>query len=344
MGTVMPRILIGLGAAALLAACGHEAETRTTTIAAVTGDYAPVHDTVITAELEAAGIAEPMQRAVLSTKLMGTVTEVLVREGDRVAAGQVLVRLDAREIEAKRGQVTAGVAGAEAMYQDARTQAERIRGLYADSAATRAQLDAVEAGLARAEAGLAQARAAARELEAVGGYAAVRAPFAGVVTHRFVDPGAFAAPGAPLVEVQDASRLRLTATAAPDAVRGLRRGATIAARIEGERVPATVEGAVPAGAGAVYTVNALVENRAGRWLPGTAASLMVPLGERRAIVVPAGAIVREGDLTGVRVKVGEASDLRWVRLGRELGDRVEVLSGLAAGDQVMVRRAEEGRS
>lgn len=340
----MHRILMGLGLVATVAACGHEPAPRTTTVAAVTGEFTPVHDTVITAELEAAGIAEPLQRAVLSTKLMATVNEVLVREGDRVAAGQPLVRLDAREIDAKSGQVAAGVAGAEAMAQDARTQTERIRGLFADSAATRAQLDAAEAGLARAEAGLAQARAAARELEAVGGYAVVRAQFAGIVTRRFVDPGAFAAPGAPLVEVQDASRLRVSASVAPDAVHGLRRGAAIEARIEGERVAASVEGAVPAGAGAVYTVNALVDNRAGRFLPGTAATLLVPLGQRRAVLVPTGAIVREGDLTGVRVQVGDASDLRWVRLGRELGERVEVLSGLAAGDRVQVRRAEEGRS
>ena len=82
------------------------------------------------------------------------------------------------------------------MQADAEVQAGRIRALYADSAATRAQLDQAETGLARAD-GRAwpAARGMAAELAATASYAEVRAPFAGVVTRRFVDPGSFAAPG-----------------------------------------------------------------------------------------------------------------------------------------------------
>ena len=107
----------------------------------------------------------------------------------------------------KRGALrwTQGLPRPRRLYQDARTQAERFRALYADSAATRYQLEQVETGLARAEAGLQTARASRAELDAVGAYAEIRAPFSGVVTRRFVDPGAFVAPGAPILEVQDAS-------------------------------------------------------------------------------------------------------------------------------------------
>jgi RND family efflux transporter MFP subunit len=334
---------LALAATAALAACGAEPEARAVARPVAAGEVVTARDTLVRAMLEAAGVAEPLQQATLSTRLMGTVTAVAVQEGDRVRRGQVLVRIDAREIDAKRGQTTAGVQGAEAMALDARTQAERIRGLYRDSAATRAQLDAVEAGLARAEAGLAQARAAARELEAVGGYATVTAPFDGVVTRRHVDPGAFAAPGAPLVSVQDASRLRVRVTVGPEAARALARGGAVEARIEGVPVEATVEGVVPAPTGAVYTVNALVPNRDGRFLGGSAATLAVPTGERRAVLVPRAAIVREGDLTGVRVRAGEATDVRWVRLGAEHGALVEVLSGLPGGAQVLVPAAVGSR-
>jgi multidrug efflux pump subunit AcrA (membrane-fusion protein) len=82
-------------------------------------------------------MAEPVARATLSTRLMGSVTEVLVREGDRVRNGQLLARIDARDLEARRGQVDAGIAGAEALYQDARTQAERS-GPYMPTAPRRA--------------------------------------------------------------------------------------------------------------------------------------------------------------------------------------------------------------
>lgn len=334
-----PRIPALFATLALLASCtspqraehaGDVEPTRTQ------GTPVVVADTTIDAMFDAAGVAEPFQQATLSTKLMGTVVAVLVREGDAVTAGQPLVRIDARDLAAKEAQVAASVSDAEANQREALAQATRIRGLYADSAATKAHLDAAETGLARAEAGVRAARAAAAELGAVSEYATVRAPFAGVVTGRFVDPGAFAAPGTPLVTVQDVTRLRLTANAAPDAVRSLRRGATIAALIEGREVSAVVEGVVPATAGNLYTVNAIVANADRAALAGSTASLLLPLGRRPALVVPAAALRREGDLTGVIVRTASADELRWVRVGHVRGDVAEVTSGLRAGDTIVV--------
>ncbi len=202
-------------------------------------------DTVIVATVEAAGIAAPIEQATLSTRLMGTVTEVLVREGETVRRGQVLVRVDTRDLTAKAEQVHAGLAAAVSRADEAERYAVRIRALYADSAAPKALLDGAEAGLAQAEAGLAQARGAERELAAVAGYGAVRAPFDAVVTRRFVDPGAFAAPGTPLVTVQDGRTLRISVTTTPDLARGIARGRMIDSRIEGIPAVATVEGVVP---------------------------------------------------------------------------------------------------
>ena len=270
---------------------------------------------------------------------MGSVTVVLVHEGDRVAAGQSLVHLDARDLEAKQSQVEAGLADATAARVEARAHAERIRGLYADSAATKAQLDQAETGLARATAAVAGARAMAAELAATASYADVRAPFAGVVTRRFVDPGAFAAPGAPLVSVEDASTLRVSVSAAPEAVRGLKAGAPVVATIGDVSVQAKVEGVVPSG-GNLYTVNALVPNPGGQFLSRSSATLALPRGTRRAILVPAAAIVRQGDLAGVRTVADGQATLRWVKVGRTMDGAVEVLSGLAPGDTVVVAGGE----
>jgi len=298
-----------------------------------------VRDTTISASFEAAGMAEPVARATLSTRLMGSVTEVLVREGDRVRNGQLLARIDARDLEARRGQVDAGIAGAEALYQDARTQAERFRALYADSAATRYQLEQVETGLTRAEAGLQTARASRAELDAVGAYAEIRAPFSGVVTRRFIDPGAFVAPGVPILEVQDASRLRVSVTLPPRVSAALRREAPLDASIEGRPARAVLEGTVPAPNGAVYTLNAIVQNPSGEFLPGSAATIRVPSGSRNAMLIPADALVREGDLTGVRLKTDAGSELRWVKAmdsGSGTGGMIEILSGLRSGDVILI--------
>ncbi|HET9984542.1 MAG TPA: efflux RND transporter periplasmic adaptor subunit [Longimicrobiales bacterium] len=294
------------------------------------------------AVLEAAGIAEPYARATLSTKLMGSVTEVRVKEGDAVVAGEPLLRIDARELAAKSAQADAGIAQAEAMRREAETHATRMRALYAEEAAPKAQLDAAETALARAEAGVRAARASGAELLAVSDYSVVRAPFAGTVTRRSVDPGAFAAPGAALLTVEDGSRLRIAVSAAPDAVRRLGRGDTVRARIEGEPALAVVEGVVPAAGGSLYRVNAVLPNPGGRFLPGSAASLLLPQGTRPTILVPAAAIAREGDLTGVRVRNASGDGVRWVRTGMAAGDSVEVLSGLRDGDQVLIPAAAGG--
>lgn len=295
-----------------------------------------VRDTTIAATFEAAGVAEPIERATLSTKLMGSITVVQVREGDRVARGQLLARIDARDVDAKRAQIDAGISAAEAMYLDARTQVERFRALYADSAATRFQLDQAETGLARADAGLRSARASGAELDAVGAYAEVVAPFPGIVTRRFVDVGAFVAPGAPIMEVQNGAQLRISVTVPPQSSAALRRGVPLDAIIEGRAARAIIEGAVPAPGAAVYTVNAIVDNADGVHLPGSAATLLIPAGVRHAVLIPAGALVHEGDLTGVRVQMGTVTELRWIKTAAlGTGPMIEVLSGLVSGDVIL---------
>ena len=332
------RLITGLAGAMAIAACApNRSELKDDKQSAhIDGTWTAVTDTTIDAQLDVAGVAEPFQQATLSTKLMGTVVAVLVHEGDVVSAGQPLVRIDARDLTAKAAQAAASVADAEASHRDALTQATRMRSLYADSAATKAQLDAAETGLSRAEAAIQSARAASAELGAVTDYALVRAPFAGVVTKRFVDVGAFAAPGAPLVAVQDVARLRIVASTTPDAVRSLRRGAPVDARIEGNPVHAIVEGIVPAATGNLYTINAIVANGDRALLAGSTASLLLPTGAQPALLVPASAVRREGDLTGVMVRTGAGAELRWVRIGRTVSGAVEVTSGLRADDQVVV--------
>ena len=331
--------LVVVGSALTIAATDCSSPKREPTVASAPrtdGSVYTVRDTLVQTVFEASGTAAALRQATLSTKLMGSVLEVLVEEGDAVSAGQPLVRIDARDLSARADQVAASIADAEAMHRDAFTQANRIRALYADSAATRAQLDAVETGLARAEAGVRMARAAAAELGAATSYATLRAPFAGIITKRFVDPGAFAVSGAPLVSVQEGLRLRLTANTTPDVARGVRRGQRINATVEGGPVTAVVEGVVPAAAGNLYAINALVDNLNGAILPGSTATLFVPLGMHSVLVVPSAAVIRQGDLTGVTIRTLEGDETRWVRAGRSVGAMVEVNAGLRAGDRVVV--------
>lgn len=334
-------LLAGLSLGALtLGACGGEtasADKQTAAaVAPIKGVTLTLADTTIATTFDASGVAEPLQQAMVSTKLMGTVTSVKVQEGDVVRAGQLLVQIDARDLTAKAAQVSASIADAEAMHKEASSYAARFTALYNDSAATKAQYDAAMTGLARAEAGLRAAKAGAGELDAVRSYASVQSPFAGIVTMRHADPGTFAAPGMPLVTVQDASSLRISVSAPSEAVRNLKRGARLAATIDGQPVTATVEGVVPANAGNLFTVNAVVPNRDGALRAGSAATLSLPLGSTNGIVVPVAALVRDGDLVGVVVRANGVDDRRWVRLGAVTPTHAEIAGGLKAGEVIVI--------
>jgi hypothetical protein len=97
-----------------------------------------------------------------------------------------------------------------------------------------------------------------------------------------------------------------------------------------------VEGVVPAAAGNLYTINALVANPAGAILPGSTATLRLSLGARKGVVVPTRALVHEGDLVGVTLRTADGDRTRWIRVGSAYGMMTEVSAGLRAGDVVIV--------
>jgi RND family efflux transporter MFP subunit len=332
--SLAPAALVAL--TALLACAGEPVPEAVRVASADPGPSVVVLDTMLPEVIEVPAITEPFAQATLSTRLMGRVTAVHAREGESVAAGRLLLEVDDSDLTAKGEQVDANLRAAEAAHREASLQAGRMRALFADSAAPRAQLDAAEAGLTRTEQGVRAARAAAAEVAAIAEYATIRAPFAGMVTQRFVDAGAFASPGSPLVRLEDASRLRVIASVAPDVAARVTRGAALTVTIEGVSARGTVEGLVPAPGAALVNVQLLVENRQALFASGSAAMVSIPGAMRSTLLVPASAIVRSGDLTGVRVRTPDGVATRWVRLGRVHGDLVEVLSGLSAGESIAV--------
>ncbi|HET9266990.1 MAG TPA: efflux RND transporter periplasmic adaptor subunit [Vicinamibacterales bacterium] len=299
-------------------------------------------DTIIADVLEAPARSEPFLAATLSTKLMAHVKAVRAREGDRVSQGTVLVELDARDIAAKQDQADAALRSAEAAHNQAQLNASRMRALFADSAAPRAHLDAAEAALVGASEAVRAARAGVTEVETLAEDATLRAPFPAVVVQRFVDAGSFVAPGSPLLRIEDPSRLRVVASMTPGDAARLSRDMAIDVRVEGVPVRGRIEGIVPAPGAALVLVQALVDNPGARFSSGSAATIAIPMGRRHAILVPSEAVFTVGDLTGVRVRSGKDVITRWIRAGRRHGDAVEVLSGVAPGDTLVMSGLPDG--
>ena len=274
---------------------------------------------------EAAGTVRAVRRVELATRLMGTIETVRVRAGDRVRAGQLLLTLEA-------GSPEAGLAQARAGLDLATRTLRRMERLYADSAVPEAQLDAARSAHAQAEG---QVRAAQVEV----GYAGLHAPFAGVVTARLAEPGDLAAPGQPLLVIEDAGAREIVVGVPDDLLGGIRIGLVVPVRIgAGERrVDARVIAVVPVSDPGSRTAEVRLTAPAG--LPsGASAVAEFPVGSAGGLRVPAGALVRRGQLVGVFVFAADSTvRLRWIRIGRVEGGTADVLAGLEDGDLVALR-------
>lgn len=335
-------VVTGIVAASLLGACGSEPIPEARSVR-IDGTPVIVKDTVVDRVLEASGSARPHLEADLSTRLMGRVLTVAVHEGQRVASGAVLLRLDGTDLDARVAGVEAGLEASGAQVALARTQVRRMRALYADSAVAKVALDQAEAELERALAAAAMARSHDGELRSHRGYTRLVAPFAGKIVSRGVDPGAMAAPGMTLLRIEDASVLRVSVSTTTETARLVRAGDVVGARLDGRPVSARVEGVVSTGTGNLAVVNALVDNPRDSFPSGAVATLELPRGSRMVRMVPKAALFREGDLVGVWVRKDRGDIRRWIRTGDAIGEKVEVLSGLDSGDTLVVPAAAVAR-
>ena len=320
---------------------------------------------------EAGGVVRARATAIVAARVMAPVAAVHVRAGDRVRRGAPLVTLDAREIRANSSRASAALAsaveGAQAAEADmraagaalrlARATHERINTLYQKRSATAQELDQAVAGLEAAEAQLAGAErraaaaAAARDAarasvdaaDVAVSYSVLSAPFDGVVTDRTVDPGSMAAPGAPLLTLEDVTMFRLEIQLDEARASMVRPGQTVDVRVDDSSSPSDRWSAArvsevaridPASHSFLVKLDLAADPSLRSGVFGRA-RFAGPV--RRTLAVPASAIFRRGQLALVfTVDSDGAARLRAVTTGDTAGGRIEVLAGVRDGDRIVV--------
>jgi RND family efflux transporter MFP subunit len=365
-------VIVGVGLAAGLSACGgggDAPETRAHDPIAITVAPAVAIDTA--ERLEAGGVVAAQQSASVSSRIVATIVAARVKAGDRVRAGDELVVLDARDAAEHASQARASAVVAENALAQARTERiaaeaehrlaavwqKRIATLHARSsstdqerdeaearlAAAAARLAGAEAGILGAEAQLLAARAAAGAAAATESFTAIRAPFDGLVTERLVDPGNLAAPGVPLLRVESdgprqvvvrVDEARAAYVQSGDRVRVLIDAAGDHATGEGglEGVVAEVARAIGADQRA-FTVKVTIPDTVTA-RSGSFARVVFRGEPRRALLVPAQAVQRHGQVSSVYVVQGGVARLRLIQTGAASSDGVEVLAGIEAGESI----------
>jgi RND family efflux transporter MFP subunit len=325
--------MLALAALTFSACGGDDHETPAPAGPAAANTWTVTADSVRTT-VAVEGTVHARHRAEISTRLMARITDVPVELGTPVRAGQTLIRLGVEDIAANRAKAEAAVTVARAARDEAARHAARMDTLLAEDVVARAQRDQAHLGLTQAESQLAMAEATLHEVETAAGYARIAAPFDGVVVARTVDPGDLAAPGMPLLTVESRGSREVVLSVPPEAAAALTEGAALDVTSRDGR---TVTGTIRAVAGGADPMTRTVEVHVAvpaDWPTGMSVTAFVPAGQRMAVTIPAEAVVRRGQLTGVQVIQGDMRLLRWVRLGRTLDGRVEVLSGLEAGERI----------
>ena len=291
---------------------------------------------------EAVGTVRSRQTTRVSPRIMGTILQIAANQGDAVTKGDVLARLDDREIAARLAAAKAELSRAQASYVQAEAAHRRYRELHERSAATSEQLEAVTADFESAKAAVDGAKESVKVAEIVAGYAEIRAPLDGVVAERLAEPGDLALPGRPILTIQDPKNLRLEANVREYLIPHLAIGAKVVARfgppLDVEYETSVAERAPEADpATRTFLVKAdLPADAAVR--PGNFGRLLFRTGEREVLLVPAAAVRKIGQLETVSVVEDGRVIVRHVRTRRAHADRLEVLSGLSAGEAVVVGR------
>lgn len=276
------------------------------------------------------GTVRAKLQARLEAKVSGRILEMHAVPGQSVKTGEVLVRLDAQEVRARLEQALA-------MQQQAAGDLNRFTALLERTAATQAEFDAVQARARVAE-------AAVKEAQTMLGYADVLAPFNGVVTRKSADVGDLATPGKPLLEIEDSTALRLE-TDVPEAV---------LSRLKlGDRCPVRIAAVEKELAGVVSEISPTADPNSRTFrvkldVPtvaglraGQFGRVAMPVGQTTALRAPVTAVVQRGQMEMVFVLKDGKAQMRLIKTGKRIGDEVELVSGVTAGEQVVTEGAAD---
>jgi len=299
--------------------------------------------------LSVSGKIQATNSADLSTRMMGFVKKVHVNVGDKVKKGQLLVSINNADLQAKKGQVNAGITQAKTAFNNAEKNYNRFKNLFASKSVTQKEMDDMTANYEMAKAGLESANQMRNEINAQFTYSNITAPFSGVITSKNIETGDMANPGMPLISIETPKDFEVIAMVPETEISKIKKGTTVNVLVKS--IDKTIIGKVievsssAKNTGGQYLVKIALEKTKAVILSGMFATVQFPAEKNvksELVLIPTEAIVTNGQLSGVyTVSESKTAMLRWLRLGRTYGNSVEVLSGLNADESYIV--AAEGK-
>ncbi|MGI9533228.1 efflux RND transporter periplasmic adaptor subunit [Lutimonas sp.] len=292
----------------------------------------------------ASGQIEAAQYANISTRMMGYVSKIYVKVGDKVNKGQALIHINNADMEARRAQTQAGISQAEARYFTAEKDLKRFETLYEQNSASQKELDDIRTQYNIAKAGLEAAQQMQKEVDAMLSYTNIKAPFSGIITATSVKSGDMAKPGQHLLSIEAPGDYVATAMLSEKDIPFIQKNDSVMVYVKSNGNSLN---------GSISEVSSSSQNSGGQYLvkiklaipaktklySGMFVSVTIPTEHKMnsEVLIPKAALHMRGDLQGIyTVSESNTAILRWLKLGKSVGDQVEVLSGLTAGESYII--------
>ncbi|HZL09155.1 MAG TPA: efflux RND transporter periplasmic adaptor subunit [Prolixibacteraceae bacterium] len=298
--------------------------------------------------ISASGTIESERTAQISTRIMGYITKIQVKVGDRVQKGQLLVTISDQDVRAKKAQAEASVNSANAALKVAEKDHDRYTTLFQQESASAKELENINLHFEAAKSGAEAAAQMLNEVNAMLAYSRILAPFSGTVTQKMADEGSMANPGMPILTIEQDGELQISASIPESEISKTRLGAI--ADVEVKSVNRKFQGEViqisrsSQFSGGQYEVKISVPDQAAKGLfAGMYTTVFIPLEDSvtsestSSVWVPEESLIRREQLTGLyTVNENNTAALHWVRTGKTDGKRVEIVSGLTAAEPFIV--------
>lgn len=349
-GTMAVALIVGSGVVWAAHRARAQAPARADLTATPTASVAKVTREDLFKEVTIAAEFRPYAEVTLHAKVAGFVSKMNVDFGDKVKAGELLATLEVPELQAELASAQAARQKAEADFTNAHLIYSRLQTVNQEhpNLVAQQELDTAQANDLTATAAIAAAKASFEKFQDMVSYTHIIAPFDGVVTHRYADPGTLIQAGTasdtqalPLVRVSDNYRLRLDFPVTVNYVQDIQAGAPVEVRVDslnGKTFTGTISRFTRQVDDNTRTMITEIEvpNPNLELMPGMYANVILKVAQRpQALAVPTEAVTGEKTPTVYVVNHDNQIEERAVKLGLETPDKYEVLSGLREGDLVV---------